>query len=59
MLQLLAMSVAMSLGVALSVGPAAPVFAKYTALQTLMLGTVTTHLTVSERTERLVRSRFA
>lgn len=45
-LQLVAMSVAMTLGVALSVGPAFPVFEKHTGLQLFMLGAVTTHLTV-------------
>lgn len=48
MLQLLAMSAAMGLGVALSMGPALPVFVKHTGLQLFMLGTVTTHLTVRE-----------
>ncbi|CAM9870557.1 unnamed protein product [Pylaiella littoralis] len=43
--QLLAMFVAMGLGIALSVGPAFPVFAKHTGLQLFMLGAVTTHLT--------------
>lgn len=47
--QLLAMFVAMGLGIALSVGPAFPVFAKHTGLQLFMLGAVTTHLTVRER----------
>lgn len=44
-LQLLAMSAAIGLGFALSVGPAAPVFVKHTGLQLFMLGTVTAHLT--------------
>lgn len=48
-LQLVAMFVAMSLGFALSVGPAFPVFEKHTGLQLFMLGAVTTHLTVRRR----------
>ncbi|CAM9984260.1 unnamed protein product, partial [Hapterophycus canaliculatus] len=43
--QLLAMVMAMSLGIALSMGPAFPVFEKHTGLQLFMLGVVTTHLT--------------
>lgn len=46
-LQLIPMAVAMGLGFATCVGPALAVFDQHAGLHMFMLGTVTTHLTVS------------
>eukprot|EP00752_Nemacystus_decipiens_P011747 g10424.t1 len=58
-LQLVAMFVAMALGVALSMGPAFPVFEKHTGLQLFMLGAVTTHLTSQMIVHHMAKSALA
>ncbi|CAM9893218.1 unnamed protein product [Ectocarpus sp. 6 AP-2014] len=58
-LQLLAMSAAMGLGIALSMGPALPVFVKHTGLQLFMLGTVTTHLTSQMIVHHMAKSALS